>query len=217
MKLVIFILLCLYVTINADQIMVIPKTPQGFSLGAVNPLLHLEAYYDLACDDSAASYSVFQQVLQKINIKNNTQVKFTAHFLCLPYHFNAFLLTKGLQVIADNCNNTQDIWNYIDFIFQNQQAYFTDATQIYTVYQIAANLTKLVTSNSQFRNYNPTAFNNSLFDPIIAAKTLFSVQYAQYKSVTSTPSYFANGVLIDNADNFSYNDWINFINKYISS
>ena len=34
------------------------------------------------------------------------------------------------------------------------------------------------------------------------------------KGVGGAPIFFANGVKIDNAENYEFQDWINFIQKY---
>lgn len=73
---------------TAAQFVPIPSRYDGFQLGDDSAPLLVEAYYDMMCPDSRASWPVVQKVL---NHYGNSTVKFIMHVFPLPYHHNSFL------------------------------------------------------------------------------------------------------------------------------
>jgi len=212
--LLIFIALCIvFTTVNAEQILEIPKKPEGYSMGSNTPILHLEAFYDLTCSDCKAAYGIMSTLLKNLIISKNKDLRFTFHVFPIPSHHNAFLFSKGLHAIAKYSNNTQDVWDFINLAFANQDKFYNDATQDLTEAQIVQNFVNLVSSNMP--QYNATYFSELLSNPPVAYDTLISSQYANYKTVIWTPTYLANGIQIGGAGGFTYNDWINFIKQFI--
>jgi len=213
MKFSILLALCLAVFVHAEQILEIPKVPEGYSMGSSTPTLHIEAFYDLTCSDCKKSSTIMFKLLKDLLISKNKDLKFTFHVFPIPSHANAFLFSKGLHAIAKASNNSQDVWDYIHLAFDNQEQFFNAATQDLTQNQIVDNFVHLVSNN--MTQYNATYLNQLLSNPSVVYDTLISSEYANYKNVIWTPTYLANGIQIGGADGYNYNDWINFLKQFI--
>jgi len=215
----IVVLLC-FSYILSEQYCPIPTTPDGLTTGNTNnPALQLEAWYDLMCPDSAASFPVLWETLvQNYSILNaaETNTSFTIHIFPLPYHHYAFLVAQGFRVIMDNMNNSADAWNYINISFANQNPYTTANTTNFTMAQVAANWSTLISTampqypDAEFYNYlmNETNDNTSQYN----WEARVSWKYACSRGIVGTPTYYANGVLVDGADEFNTtSNWTNFL------
>jgi len=205
------ILIVLVLAAFASQDTPIPSRPDGFSVGATTPVLHLEAYYDLLCPDSRDSFAILQLLLvNEYHITTNTTLKFTVHIFPLPYHINSFLVSQGARVIADNLAKPADIWAYFELIFASQNLFTNAATANQTQEQIHKTLASTVT-------FALPAYSG-IFEKGLEAGTPFdseariSWKYGCSRGVTGAPVYFANGVRVDGADSFTAAQWRNFLN-----
>lgn len=128
MKTVVGITILLSIAL-ASQWVPIPKgSSYGLSIGdPTASKLHIEAFYDLLCPDSAASNNVFRDVWKSV-IPSKQGIKFTYVFYPLPYHFYAFKVHQG------NCSNElgynyikslneTNAIKYIDWIFDTQSGF----------------------------------------------------------------------------------------------
>ena len=98
----------------------IPSRPDGYALSPhaqPSAPIVLEAFYDLLCPDSKASWPVVKQVLAAYP----TQLYFLMHTFPLPYHTWSFIANEGAHVIhALTCGNLTAVRAYTDLLFDIQ-------------------------------------------------------------------------------------------------
>ena len=196
-----------------SQYVPFPPTPDGYSIGSSNPILWIEAWLDLACSDCQASYPIIYAALQSYNIKTNPDLKFTAHLFPLPYHRNAFILAQGARIIGDNAVNQQDVWDYFNLIFTNQAQFSGASTYNTTQYDVETNLSYIV--SNALPQYNYTFFLNGLSNSTYNSEARVSWKYGCTRGVAGTPTYFANGIMIDGAEDFNNTkNWTDFFDQF---
>ena len=211
----IFLALTLLSYVHSEQTLPFPERPEGFSIGAPNPVLHIEAFWDVSCSDCKESKPFLMKVLNDYNIKTSSLIKLTIHMYSTLSHFNAFLFVKGFKAIERVLHDEQDLWNYVDLILDHQEEFYMGATRNMTQKEIAQKLTNLVTTNPNFTHYNATYFHNSLYDPVIEAKALLNYQLGCQANVIETPTYLANGVAIRGAELYEEEEWRKLISQFV--
>ena len=199
--------------VACTQYVPFPPTPDGFTIGSSNPILWIEAWIDLACSDSLASYPIIYQALQTYNINTNPNLTFTIHLFPLPYHHNAFILAQGARIIADNALNQQDIWDYVNLTFTNQDKFLGPSTYNSTQYNVETNLSFIV--SNALPAYNYTFFLDGLSNSNYNSEARVSWKYGCTRGVAGTPTYFANGIMIDGTEDFEdVKNWTDFFDQF---
>ena len=194
----------------SDQYVPFPPRYDGFSVGTPGAPFVLEAFYDLMCPGSKASSKVMSQVLNAINFNSNPNFQFILHIFPLPYHINAHYAAIGARVIANLSADTDDFWQYIENIFNNQDA--LSDTMLNTTAQVVSMITQfgLEGINSVEQSKFLAGMNDSSLDQLAR----LGWKYGATRRVAATPTYLANGVMIDNSYSFQYGDWIHFLNQF---
>jgi len=207
------ILIILILAAFASQDTPIPSRPDGFSLGANKPKLHLEAFYDLLCPDSRNSFALLQLLLlNEYHISTSKTLKFTVHIFPLPYHINSFLVSQGARVIADNMQKPGDIWAYINLIFASQTFLTNEATADLTQDQIHQKLTNFV--KTAMPAYEGVFAKGLEAGTPFDSEARISWKYGCSRGVSGAPVYLANGVEVDGADSFKAAQWRNFLDGW---
>ena len=195
----------------ATQQTPIPTIPDGYSLGSTTPTLHLEAFFDLACSDCQATWGLLEPILRnEYNVTTSKTLRFTVHLFPLAFHTNAFLLAQGARVIAENLSDIEDIFSYFNLIFKNQPDYYPTNTLNFTQNQIHQNLTNLV--QSALPEYAAAFTTGLVYGSQADGEARISWKYGCSRAVTGTPTFLANGVEVDDAGDFTADDWRNFLN-----
>jgi len=192
----------------SEQMMDIPNAPDGYSIGGgIRAPVRIEAFFDLLCPDSLASWNIIWPILtRQFDIWNNQTLRFTVHGFPLNYHRNAHIVHQGLNIIRDNAKNASDVWTYIDLLFKNQGLFQNNVTANMTFNQVKQALTALVIS--AMPQYGPLFLNGLAYENMYDEEARSSWSYAVSRSVTGTPVFYANGVYIDGGDSLDANTWI---------
>ena len=109
-------------------------------------------------------YPILLLAMENYNITTNTKLRFIVNIFPLPSHQNAFLFTKVIKAIENAIVQDQDIWNYLDLAFANQNDYYAATIENYRISEIVQNFTSLVVNNANFMAYNASYLNNALSD-----------------------------------------------------
>jgi len=210
-KLTLATLVILALGASAFQDTPIPPRPDGFSLGSNSPKLHLEVFFDLLCPDSRTSWRILEPILRNdFHITTNQTLRFTIHMFPLPYHFNAFFTAQGARIIYDNLKNPEDIFTYINLIFDNLEKFTTPGTVAESPAQVAQRMKTLI--NAKLPAYSEFINAGFLHGDRQFGEGKVSWKYACYKGVTGAPVYLANGVAVVGAGEWNGNEWKNFLN-----
>jgi len=205
------ILLIFSLAVFASQDIPIPSKPDGFSIGSDTPNLHLEAFYDLLCPDSRKSFEDLIPILDtEYHIFYNETLRFTVHIFPLPFHRNSFLAAQGARIIADNLYHDDDVWNYIGWILETQSALSNQVTANLTQLQAQEILTTLTVE--AMPAYSGIFAKGLEYGNQYDTEARISWKYGCSRGITGTPTYMANGVVINGAGSFTAAQWRNFLN-----
>jgi len=192
----------------------IPTRPDGYALGkaaATAPIV-LDAFYDLLCPDSAASWPTIKQVVAAYP----SDLYFLLHTFPLPYHTNSFIANQGLHVIDHTSHhNTTALLTYTDLLFNIQASYYNAATANSTINSVIASLAAAVQAAGLLSS---TAFIKGIADTDINYETRVSWKYACSRgAVTGTPTFLLNGVFVNADASWQLSDWQTVIDPIIKA
>jgi hypothetical protein len=120
----------------------IPLHPDGYGVGGpADAHVVVEMFLDPLCPGCKASWPT---ILQVINAYGK-RIHFRFHTFPLPYHTNSFVASQGVHVVANVTNRNLDaIYQYATKVFQNQEAWYNDATQSMTMPQVIDSLASYI-------------------------------------------------------------------------
>ena len=189
----------------------IPSRPDGYALGsgpATAPVV-LDAFFDLLCPDSAASWPTVKKVIAAYP----EQLYFLLHTFPLPYHTNSFIANQGLHVIDRAAqHNASALLQYTDLLFSIQQRFYNAATADKTITQVIAALASAVETAGLLSS---AAFVKGIADSGINEEQRVSWKYGCSRAVTGTPSFLLNGVFINADASWELSDWQSVIDPLI--
>lgn len=142
-----------------------------------NPLatVHIVEYSDFQCPACGAAYPVVEQIMEEYRDRVNFEYK---HFPLTSIHRFAFSAAE-----ASECANDQGkFWEYYTLLFENQDALSDDALK-----QYAADI-----------GLDTELFENCLDSNAKAKYVTADFNEGIGKGVDSTPTFFINGVKLEN-------------------
>jgi len=190
----------------------IPTRPDGYASGPANAPVVLEAFFDLLCPDSAASWPTIQQVMANYN----GQLYFIFHTFPLPYHTFSFIANQGMHVLAHATNNSiPSLFSYATFFFKNQGIWYNTPTMNMSTTEVITSMAAAVGSQGLLP---PIAFITGIADTTINYETRVSWKYACSRGqVTGTPTFLVNGVFVNADPSWTLADWKMIIDPLIQA
>ena len=116
-----------YLILAAAQVeTMIPLSKTGYSYVRGNPSspVTVELYIDLGCSSCLESWPTLTQVYKEYK----SRVNFHYKIFPLPYHQQAFILSKGAGVVQHFGSSEEAVFNYFDTVFANQAQIYNSAT-----------------------------------------------------------------------------------------
>jgi len=213
MKIFLVALMLSAIAVSADQNVPIQKQYDGLTIGNPTANFHLEAVIDLMCPDCAAATTILNAVLNKINFFQQNQMYITYHIFPLPFHYTSYMFSIAQHYVLTNFGADAAL-QFQDAIFENQAPFVNNMTNDKStdqIYHLIASFTASTLSD-YFVNENEVyaALNNRTYD--LAARA--SWKYGVERVVTDTPTFWANGVLINGAPTFTEAQWLSFFETY---
>ena len=196
----------------ASQEIPIPSRLDGVKIGRSNSTFHLEAHLDLLCPGSKDSFFNIVKVIQDYNLFD-TNFLFTVHIFPLPYHTFSFKLSIIEKFVEDIYGETL-AFNYIKFVFDNQDSYSNSNLSNLTITQIEELIAENVSSyfkGTIEKTEILAAFQNSSYD----GEARISWKFGCHRSVAGTPTHFVNGVRLNDSWEMEYEDWVKFLQNYV--
>lgn len=122
----------------------IPTRPDGYGVGGpADAHVVIEMFFDPLCPGCKASWPTVLQVIQAYGAR----IHFRIHTFPLPYHTNSFVASQGVHVVANATNrNLDSIFKYVTKVFDNQAAWYNDATKTMTMPQVVDSIATYVDS-----------------------------------------------------------------------
>ena len=196
----------------ASQEIPIPSRLDGIKIGKTNSTFHLEAHLDLLCPGSKDSFFTLMQIINDHQLYNENFL-FTVHIFPLPYHTFSFKLSILEKFIHDIYGETMAL-NYIRFIFENQEQYSNFNLSNLTIHQIDNKISEDV-SKSFNQTIKKFELLNALQNSTYNEEARISWKFGCLRSVAGTPTHFVNGIRLNDSWELEYNDWVEFLKKYI--
>ena len=110
----------------------IPERHPGWTFGSDNSHVEIELFYDLLCSACAYENPIVQQFLDMpfLNSTVRENVKVTYTFIPLPYHHQAWTVTKLVPYFIDQCAKGDKCLylNYIDYCMKHQDEILGDTS-----------------------------------------------------------------------------------------
>jgi len=181
----------------------IPNRYDGYSQGASDSPILLEAHFDLLCPDCQAAWPNIKDVLNFYNPSGQaSKIRFYLHSFPLPYHHNGFYAAQGLRLI--NSQAPALTWKFVDLIFDNQDQFWDGATADNTQNQVISAFGSLVQKNLGFSSSQFVAgMNNDSYNE----DARVSWKFGCARGVSGTPTFFVNGILVMADPSWSLSDW----------
>ena len=189
----------------------IPISPDGYTLVAAgNPAsnVHVELYIDITCSDTKV---VWKTILEVIDLYRD-KVYFQLRMLPLPYHHNAFLISKAAMVVKTYGTDT-DIFSFLNYAFEKQADISNKATADMSMNQVIDLIRVWTTANTSITDEQ---YTTGMTNTEIEMQTRYQVKYGYLKSIYGTPMYVINGVVADSLDGSSMKAWTNCLDPLIT-
>jgi thiol-disulfide isomerase/thioredoxin len=192
----------------------IPLSPNGYSFGRGSPSSNVvvDLYIDLTCSACLDSWPVLQEVAQAYD----RSVNFRYRLLPLPYHQQAFILSK-----AANCvqyyNPGVAVFNFMDVAYANQAQIYTSTTANMTYNQVV----DLVGAWAQSAGgISASQYAEGMNSSTSAGNTIemnarYMFKFSALAEVYGTPMYAINGVRTSGLD--SVDAWKRTLSPLIAS
>ena len=182
--------------------MPIPKVPEGFAIGPAEADRKIMVFMAHTCGDCSAAWPNMYPFF-----KNNTDwLRVEFHFVPLPYDPNGFLMQQGGRYIQDKYPHK--FLDLVTWMFENNYKYGTGT------HQTQAELRKMLCQDIEtVTGVDASEVADNLDN--VYEDIRISAQYAAFKGVFWTPSFFLNGV-IDWDMNIlkTEEDWFNYFKNF---
>jgi len=190
----------------------IPTRPDGYGLGISTAPVVLEAFYDLLCPDSKATWPVIQQVIDHYG----RNLYFIFHTFPLPYHTFAFIANQGMHVVDHVTNHSINaVYSYASLIFAQQSMWYNAPTINMSSTDIIHSIAKVVAGQGII---DQQTFINGIADVDINSETRVSWKYGCSRGqVTGTPTFLINGVYVTSSPSFNLTQWEMIIDPILTA
>jgi len=186
----------------------IPNRPDGYGTGGpTSAPVVVEAFYDMMCPDSRASWPTIPQLIAHYG----SNVHFRFHTFALPFHTNSFFANQGAHVIAHY--NASAVYDYMNAIYAAQDSFGNSVTADLTINTVLANMGAMVEKADLMP---AAAFVAGLNDATLNWETRVSYKYGCSRAVVNTPTYLVNGVTLA-SNPASLSDWTFVLDPLLAS
>ncbi|KAF8022662.1 hypothetical protein BT93_F0240 [Corymbia citriodora subsp. variegata] len=170
----------------------------------------IEAFLDPVCPDSRDSWPPLKQAVDYYG----PRVWLVVHLLPLPYHDNAYVASRALNIV--NMLNTSATFPLLELFFKEQVKFYNAQTlnmSKASVVSYIANFATQVVANS-LKSAVVSGFENTQTD----LKTRVSFKYSASRGVFGTPTFFVNGFSLSDSDStIDYDGWRSIIDPLIAA
>ncbi|KXJ29487.1 uncharacterized protein LOC110247568 [Exaiptasia diaphana] len=187
----------------------IPKKPLGFVFnnGKSSAPVHLEIYADLTCPDCQQAWPTIKQVAE---VYGPDKVRVVFQSFPLPYHTNSFVAAQSVAV-AEGVNATL-VFPWIDVLFKNQNQLYNFQTMDKNRFDI----NNIVASLAPKADISQSAMKDGLSEASYEGQARLSWKHGCSKTVASTPSFFINDVIVNEADaSWTLDQWKKLIDSLL--
>ncbi|KAL5457139.1 hypothetical protein EMCRGX_G034379 [Ephydatia muelleri] len=187
----------------------VPSRPSGYVYqSSSNPKVVVEVFYDHLCVDSAANYPT---LLQVFSAYADQGVAGIIHIFPLPYHHNAFFMQWAGTAIR--AFNSDKFMAFTTAVFQNQNTFLTEAVNM-TEIQVKNTIAQFVETNV---GISADVILEGFQDSTLYYASVYDWKYAASRTITGTPQFIVNGVVVPDAQGYNFAQWKTFIDGLLGA
>jgi protein-disulfide isomerase len=194
--------------ITSSILMPIPKRFPGLAFGPSKAIIRLELFADPLCPVCAAIWPTVQTVLNHYP----TQLNLDVHFLPLPYHTWAYVITRS--ILAVNISSTTSAQQFLTKLYEGDQNQFSN-TALADVGQTAV-IAKVADYVSQNFGISTTTFNSNYNAANTDNLGRIEFKYSTSRGANGTPVVYLNGVESDLDADSTLSQWYAEIDALIN-
>eukprot|EP00344_Euplotes_crassus_P008325 CAMPEP_0197006170 /NCGR_PEP_ID=MMETSP1380-20130617/33175_1 /TAXON_ID=5936 /ORGANISM="Euplotes crassus, Strain CT5" /LENGTH=217 /DNA_ID=CAMNT_0042425615 /DNA_START=26 /DNA_END=679 /DNA_ORIENTATION=+ len=215
MKLVLLLVAILAFSFALD----VPNRPDGYSYGTPeDPTATLDVFVDILCSACKAFEPQFIDFLSNYTIHDRPVTDFLDikfHIFPLPYHHNAFFISRLAPFIQDTKPDQLSVVEFIHWGLSVQDRYLSsgslDKAEPEVLKNMCTDFTEEIAKGIHSFEDCMAAMHNRNYELDARA----SWKYAAYMGVNGTPTLLLNGVPVDPP--FDAEEWPKFLEKYLPS
>ncbi|KAL4223698.1 hypothetical protein ACF0H5_017166 [Mactra antiquata] len=194
--------------------LIIPNRPLGyFYSGTRDAPIHLDVHMCPLCPDSAASFPILKQVAEHYGPTNLTLVM---HLFPLPFHHQAYLVTKGAEVVRKYGGGDSAAYEWLKYFYDDLilKGTFSNAnTAGMTTNEVITALAEVAVGQGMQED----VFRQRMDNSDINRKTRAAWKYSCTRGVASTPTFFLNDIEVRSAlSTWTKNEWIQVIDPLLN-
>ncbi|XP_072014197.1 uncharacterized protein [Amphiura filiformis] len=182
----------------------IPNRPLGFPYApASQSLVQLDAFLDLTCPYSKASFPVLKEVADHYG---STNLGLNVLIFPLPYHRSAWLAAQSTYIV-----NGMDSWiKWMADFFDDQDKFTTDAT----VDKSDSEIMKMI-ADVAGKVVERLTFLSKLLEDEGDSDARIMWKYSCSRTVSGTPQFLVNGVSVAASSSWTFDDWKSIIDPLL--
>jgi hypothetical protein len=200
------------VAATANSMIPLSSTSFSFPRGSLSTVV-VDLYIDLACSETQSVWSQLKDVVKTFE----HDVLFNFHLFPLPYHQQAFILSKAAHVVGYNVG-LESVFTFFDTCFALQDKIYNDATADMTYNQVvnlvgtwAVNGTGLTWDQyAEGMNKQTTVGQN------LEMQARYMWKYSALHDVFGTPLYYIGGVFVVEGLE-TYDDWVEALTPLVTA
>ena len=167
----------------------------------------IDVFYDNLCEDSAANWPMLSQVISQDFLKDTLGV--AVHIFPLPYHHNAFFAAWAGEVIMQY--DPSKYRDYMTYIFKHYDDFISKAVDM-TEPEVQLAYAKAVHESTGIM---PQVILDGYKDRKADLRARLAWKYSSYRSVTGTPMFMVNDVIVPEASGFNSSQWTSFLKNIL--
>lgn len=180
----------------------IPLSPTGYAFKRGNPASNVvvEFFIDLGCSSCLNAWPTLNKVVE--TYKND--VNFLYRIFPLPYHQQAFILSKGASLVDYYSPSSDAVFTYIDTCYNNQALIYNSATSDMTYNQVVSLVGTWATNGTgvNMNQYIEGMDSSTTAGNAIEFNSRYMFKYSSLHDVWATPVYQINGEIVLGIDTF---------------
>lgn len=191
-----------YVVADVETMIPLSKNAYAFQRGTSGSNVVVELYVDLSCSSCLSSWPTLGEVYSKYYSK----VSFLYRIFPLPYHQQAFILSKAAAVV-NKFGAPGSVFTYMDTVFAQQSEIYNAATADMTYNEVIKLVSAFATSGTGVTDADYYLAMNSS-NPVgssIEMSARYMWKYATLQNIFATPFYVINGLQVAGLETFD--DW----------
>jgi hypothetical protein len=208
MRRIIHLMFFVLSALSASVPMPIPKRYPGLRFGPENAIIRLELFSDPLCPVCAAEWPTIQAVLNHYP----TQLNLDVHFLPLPYHTWAYVITRS--ILAVNISSTTKAQQFLSNLYAGDQDRFSN--DAFSSQSQSSAVPIIATYVLQTLGIPTAEFSANYYLGSTDDAGRIEFKFSAGHGVNGTPVVYLNGVETDLSADTPLSEWYKVIDGLIN-